>query len=140
MPAWSRHPDSWRHAFDVLAGPAPAYEPTFLHRDFGHRNLLWSGDAITGVVDWVETSTGPAWLDAAHAASNLALAYGNRPAQDFLRRYAAASGTDADAHWLVMDAVGYLPPPGKRPLFGRADHLGRLDDWLDLVVRDTLLS
>ena len=39
-----------------------------------------------------------------------------------------------------MDAVGYLPPPGKRPLFGRADLLGRLDDWLDLVVRDTLLS
>ena len=39
-----------------------------------------------------------------------------------------------------MDAVGYLPPPGRRPLFGRADQLGRLDDWLDLVVRDTLLS
>ena len=133
VPPWSRHPDSWRRAFEVLGGPAPAYEPTFLHRDFGHRNLLWSGDAVTGVVDWVETSTGPAWLDAAHAASNLALAYGNRPAQDFLRRY-------ADAHWLVMDAVGYLPPPGKRPLFGRADHLGRLDDWLDLVMRDTLLS
>ena len=140
VPPWSRHPDSWRRAFEVLAGPAPAYEPTFLHRDFGHRNLLWSGDAVTGVVDWVETSTGPAWLDAAHAASNLALAHGTGPAQDFLRRYAAASSTDADAHWLVMDAVGYLPPPGKRPLFGRTDQLGRLDDWLDLVVRDTLLS
>ena len=92
VPSWSRHPDSWRRAFEVLAGPAPAYEPTFLHRDFGHRNLLWSGDAVTGVVDWVETSTGPVWLDAAHAASNLALAFGTRPAQDFLRRYAAASG------------------------------------------------
>ena len=140
VPPWSRHPDSWRRAFEVLARPAPAYEPTLLHRDFGHRNLLWSGEAITGVVDWVETSTGPAWLDAAHAASNLALAFGTRPAQDFLRRYAAASSTDADAHWLVMDAVGYLPPPGKRALFGRTDQLGRLDDWLDLVVRDADLS
>jgi len=140
VPSWSRHPDSWWRAFEVLSGSAPAYEPTFLHRDFGHRNLLWSGDAVTGVVDWVETSTGPAWLDAAHAASNLALAHGTGPAQDFLRRYAAASSTDADAHWLVMDAVGHLPPPGKRPLFGRTDQLGRLDDWLDLVVRDTLLS
>jgi aminoglycoside phosphotransferase (APT) family kinase protein len=140
VPPWTRHPDSWRRAFAVLARPAPAYEPTLLHRDFSHRNLLWSGDVVTGVVDWVETSTGPAWLDAAHAASNLALASGTRPAQDFLRRYAAASSTEAHAHWLVMDAVGYLPPPGKRPLFGRDDQLSRLDDWLDVVVRDTDLS
>jgi Ser/Thr protein kinase RdoA (MazF antagonist) len=140
VPTWSRHPESWRRAFEVLAGPEPAYEPTFLHRDFSHRNLLWSRDAISGVVDWVETSTGPAWLDAAHAASNLALAYGTRPALELLRRYAAEAGTRADAHWLVMDAVGYLPPPGKRPLFDRSDQLGRLDDWLDLVVRDPDLS
>nr|WP_301539034.1 aminoglycoside phosphotransferase family protein [Nocardioides sp. zg-1230] len=140
VPSWSRHPESWRRAFEVLAGPAPAYEPTFLHRDFSHRNLLWSGDAITGVVDWVETSTGPAWLDAAHAASNLALAYGTHPALELLQHYAAETGTRADAHWLVMDAVGYLPPPGKRPLFGRTDQLGRLDDWLDLVVRDVTLG
>ncbi|HEY9564695.1 MAG TPA: aminoglycoside phosphotransferase family protein, partial [Nocardioides sp.] len=59
VPAWSNHPDSWRHAFEILAGAAPSYVPTFLHRDFSHRNLLWTGDAITGVVDWVESSTGP---------------------------------------------------------------------------------
>lgn len=140
VPTWSRHPESWRRAFEVLAGPAPAYEPTFLHRDFSHRNLLWSGEAITGVVDWVETSTGPAWLDAAHAASNLALAYDTRPALELLQHYAAESGTRADAHWLVMDAVGYLPPPGRRPLFDRTDLLARLDDWLDLVVRDFTLG
>jgi aminoglycoside phosphotransferase (APT) family kinase protein len=140
VPPWTRHPGSWQRAFEVLAGPAPAHEPTFLHRDFSHRNLLWSDDAITGVVDWVETSTGPAWLDAAHAASNLALAHGTGPAHDFVRRYARTTGRPAEAHWLVMDAVGYLPPPGKRPLFGRADLLGRLDDWLDLVVREPVLS
>jgi aminoglycoside phosphotransferase (APT) family kinase protein len=63
VPAWSRHPGSWRAAFELLAGAAPAYLPTFLHRDFSHRNLLWDGPAVTGVVDWVETSTGPRWLD-----------------------------------------------------------------------------
>ncbi|WP_416956817.1 phosphotransferase family protein [Nocardioides sp. T5] len=140
VPSWTRHPASWRRAFGVLAGPAPAYEPTFLHRDFSHRNLLWSGDAITGVVDWVETSTGPAWLDAAHAASYLALAYGTGPALDLLRRYAAATGATPDTHWLVMDAVGYLPPPGRQPLFGRSDQLERLDEWLEVVVRDPDLS
>ena len=78
---WTRHPGAWRRAFEVLAGPAPAYEPTFLHRDYGHRNLLWTDGAITGVVDWVETSTGPAWLDAAHAASTLAVLVATDPAR-----------------------------------------------------------
>ena len=50
------------------------------------------------------------------------------------------AGRPVEAHWLVMDAVGYLPPPGKRPLFGRSDLLARLDDWLDLVMRDPALS
>ena len=135
VPAWTRHPDSWRHAFELLAGPAPAYEPTFLHRDFGHRNLLWQDGAITGVVDWVETSTGPAWLDAGHAATNLAVAFGTGPADDFLTCWAATSGTTAESYWLVMDAVGFLPPPGRPPMFGDPAELERLDAWLDRLVR-----
>lgn len=135
VPAWTHHPDSWRQAFEVLAGPAPSYEPTFLHRDFSHRNLLWADGAITGVVDWVETSTGPAWLDAGHAATNLAVAYGVEPARRFLELYAARAEEPVHAHWLVMDAVGFLPPPGREPMFGEPPQLERLDDWLDLLVR-----
>lgn len=135
VPPWTRHPASWERAFEVLAEPAPAYEPTFLHRDFGHRNLLWSGCEITGVVDWVETSTGPAWLDAAHAASNLAVMHHLGPAQAFLDAYAQVAVEAADPYWLVMDAVGYLPPPGKPPLFRHPDQLARLDDWLHLAIR-----
>ena len=116
-------------------GTQPAYEPTFLHRDFGHRNLLWTDGAISGVVDWVETSTGPAWLDAAHGASNLAVMLGTEPAHAFLDHYAELTTERLDPHWLVMDAVGYLPPPGREPMFGRPDQLERLDDWLDRVVR-----
>ena len=136
VPAWTRHPASWRRAFEVLARPAPAYEPRFLHRDFGHRNLLWSGAAISGVVDWVETSTGPAWLDAAHGGSNLAVMIGTGPASTFLEQYAAVAVDPLHPYWLVMDAVGYLPPPGKPSMFGLPEQLARLDDWLDLVVRD----
>lgn len=136
VPAWTRHPGSWRHAFEVLAGPAPAYEPTFLHRDFGHRNLLWTEGAISGVVDWVETSTGPAWLDAAHAATNLAVAFGPEPATRFLELYADQAREPADPFWLVMDAVGFLPPPGRVPMFGEPEQLARLDEWVELVVRD----
>ena len=108
VPSWTQHPDSWRRAFEVLAGPEPAYEPTFLHRDFGHRNLLWSDGVISGVVDWVETSTGPAWLDAAHAASNLAVMVGTEPAAAFLEEYAALAG-GADASVLAGDGRRRLP-------------------------------
>ena len=75
----------------MLASPRPAYEPTFLHRDFGHRNLLWRDGAISGVVDWVETSTGPAWLDAAHAASNLAVMGDTARGEAFLEAYDAVA-------------------------------------------------
>ena len=74
-------------------------------------------------------------LDAAHAASSLAVMSDLAPAQAFLEAYAAVATSPCDAFWLVMDAVGYLPRPGKPPMFGGADRLGRLDDWLDLVVR-----
>lgn len=135
VPPWTRHPDSWRRAFEVLAGPAPAFEPTFLHRDFGHRNLLWTEGAISGVVDWVETSTGPAWLDAAHAASNLAVMIDTGPAAAFLQEYAVHAPEPLHPFWLVMDTVGYLPPPGKPLMFRQPDQVERLDDWLDEVVR-----
>lgn len=134
VPAWTRHPDAWTRAFAVLAEEPPAFEPTFLHRDFSHRNLLWVDGRISGLVDWVETSTGPAWLDAAHAATNLAVAHGPQPAASFVAAYAALTGTRPDRYWLVMDAVGFLPPPGKEPLFGSARELERLDAWLQQVV------
>jgi hypothetical protein len=135
MPAWTKHPGSWQRAFDVLAEEPPSYQPKFLHRDYSHRNLLWNRGEITGVVDWVETSTGPAWLDAGHAATNLALAFGPDPAWFFLERYTALTGQRLEKYWLVMDAVGFLPPPGRNPLFGSATELDRLDHWLHDLMR-----
>lgn len=135
VPAWSRHPHSWQRAFDLLAERPPSYTPTFLHRDFSHRNVLWRTGRPCGVVDWVETSTGPAWLDAGHAATNLALAAGPESARAFLGAYGAIIGSRPVTYWLVMDAVGFLASPGKQPLFDAADELARLDGWLhELMV------
>ncbi len=130
VPDWSRHPDSWERAFALLAGEPPEYEPIFLHRDFSHRNLLWSDGAISGVVDWVETSTGPAWLDVAHAATNLAVLCAPGLARTFLEAYERASRRSPEPYWLVMDAVGFLPPPGRQPMFSAPAQLARLDEWL----------
>jgi len=135
VPAWTKHPASWQRAFAILSEEAPGYQPAFLHRDFSHRNLLWDDGAISGVVDWVETSTGPVWLDAAHAATNLAISFGSGPAQGFFASYAAITGLRPDPYWLVMDAVGHLPPPGKAPMFGTQTELAGLDGWLTELVR-----
>lgn len=135
VPPWTRHPDSWRTAFELLAAGDPDHGATFLHRDFSHRNLLVDDSGtISGVVDWVETSSGPAWLDAAHAATNLVVAFGEDVAEDFLGAFAARSPHPFQQHWLVMDAVGFLPPPGRRSMFDHPEQLRRLDGWLHRLV------
>ncbi|MDN4174677.1 aminoglycoside phosphotransferase family protein [Nocardioides sp. SOB77] len=112
VPVWAERPDVWRDAFALLRTEPPAYEPTFLHRDFQPWNVLWDGDRVSGVVDWVETSTGPAWLDVAHCATNLAVLHGLERAHAFAAAYTALTGRRREPHWEVMDTVGFLPRPG----------------------------
>ena len=114
VPEWARHPAAWEQAFAVLGGDPPAYEPTFLHRDFHLRNVLWEDDRISGVVDWVETSWGPAWLDVAHCRTNLAIHHGTDVADRFAEAYVDRSRrAEPAAYWDVMDVVGFLPPPNR---------------------------
>ncbi|GAA1477933.1 hypothetical protein GCM10009623_23790 [Nocardioides aestuarii] len=112
VPDWSSRPEAWRRAFDVLAAGEPTWEPCFLQRDFGPRNVLWQGERVSGVVDWVETSTGPAWLDVAHGASNLALRHGPAEAARLAAAYVAETGRRREPWWELLDVVGFLPPPG----------------------------
>ncbi|HXH76865.1 aminoglycoside phosphotransferase family protein [Nocardioides sp.] len=130
VPAWARRPELWRAAFDVLAADPPPFARVFLHRDFSPRNLLWSGDTITGVVDWVETSTGPAWLDVAHCATNLAVRHDTVTGQRFASAYSRLTGVERDSYWDVMDVVGFLPPPGRRGMFDEPGQRVRLEEHL----------
>lgn len=118
VPPWSSADAAYEEAFALLAGPAPAYEPTFLHRDFQPGNVLWEDGGVTGVVDWVETSTGPADLDVAHCASNLATLHGAAAGVAFREAYVElggrlAEGREARAYWQVLDLVGFLPAGGR---------------------------
>lgn len=115
VPAWARRPDLWREAFARLDEPAPPYPGTFLHRDFHLGNVLWrpDGGGICGVVDWVETSWGPAALDVAHTSTYLAMLHGPDVAQRFASEYDEQTGgppPDPDRrYWQVLDIVGCLP-------------------------------
>ncbi len=118
VPPWSRDDGLYAEAFARLGEPPPAYEPTFLHRDFQPGNVLWAGEQVAGVVDWVETSTGPADLDVAHCAANLATLHGVQAAVAFRRAYVDVGGAlsadvDAATYWQLLDLVGFLPVGGR---------------------------
>lgn len=132
----------WERAVDVIRLEAPAYEGCFLHRDFHPGNVLFTGSGegagegsgnglrISGIVDWVETSWGPADLDVAHCSTALALLYGAEYGFGFRERYEARGGRqlarDQDhLYWRLLDALAYAPDAEKVAVPWR--ELGRTD-------------
>ena len=134
VPDWSREPAAWKRAFEILEEDPPSSEEVFLHRDFQSRNVLWTGAVITGVVDWVETSWGPAWLDVAHCRTNLAILHGTEVADRFGAAYRRLTGREAVPYFDVVDIVGFLPPPGRRAFVTDPDDQRRLEEHLLTVL------
>ncbi|MFE6805121.1 alpha/beta fold hydrolase [Streptomyces sp. NPDC057681] len=141
-----RTPDGslWERAVDVIRRDPPPYEGCFLHRDFHPGNVLFTGAGpqlrISGVVDWVETSWGPADLDVAHCSTALALLHGPAYGLDFRERYEGHGGRDlADdpvhLYWRLLDALHYCPDAAK--LAGPWRDLGR-DDLTSEVLGERL--
>ncbi|MFF0549740.1 phosphotransferase family protein [Streptomyces sp. NPDC004311] len=133
-PTATRRPELWQRAVDVLRREPPAHRGRFLHRDFHPGNVLFTGTdgglRISGVVDWVETSWGPADLDVAHCATALALLHGAPEGMRFADRYVAAGGalTEADGdhlYWRLLDALAFAPDAEKVAVPWR--ELGRTD-------------
>ncbi|MFH7596136.1 aminoglycoside phosphotransferase family protein [Streptomyces racemochromogenes] len=133
-PERTARPELWWRAADVIRREPPAHPACFLHRDFHPGNVLFEGVGetlrISGVVDWVETSWGPADLDVAHCSTSLALLHGVRAGMAFADRYTAAGGTLAEAgadhlYWRLLDALAFAPDAEKVAVPWRA--LGRTD-------------
>lgn len=133
-PPWSIAPRAWQALFTRLDAPAPPFEPTFLHRDFSHRNLLWQGTTVSGVVDWVEASIGPPGLDIAHGATNLAVSFGVPCAIGLLEAYEEEGGGPVEPYWLAFDVTGFLPGPSGSPPFESEEELFRLDSWVQHIA------
>ncbi|WP_282689533.1 MULTISPECIES: aminoglycoside phosphotransferase family protein [unclassified Streptomyces] len=142
LPAATAQPELWQRAVDVIRREPPAYRGCFLHRDFHPGNVLFTGTGddlrISGVVDWVETSWGPADLDVAHCSTALALLHGVPAGMRFADRYVAAGGTlagDATDHlyWRLLDALGFAPDGEKVAVPWR--ELGRVDLTADVLAQ-----
>ncbi|MFJ3923436.1 phosphotransferase family protein [Streptomyces sp. NPDC090022] len=152
IPAGTARPGTWRRAVDVIRREPPAHRPRFLHRDFHPGNVLFTGAgadlAVSGVVDWVETSWGPPDLDVAHCATTLALLHGVPAGLAFADTYRAAGGqlsaTARDhLHWRLLDALAFAPDAEKVAVpwreLGRADLTpavltARLEDYLAALL------
>lgn len=133
-PGVTQRPGLWQRAVDVIRRDPPDHLPCFLHRDFHPGNVLFEGTGddlrISGVVDWVETSWGPADLDVAHCSTALALLHGVPAGMDLADRYVAAGGVlaeDRAAHlyWRLLDALAFAPDAEKVAVPWR--ELGRTD-------------
>lgn len=112
--SWSAFPGKWRTAAEVVVHNRPAFTKRFIHRDYHPTNLLWSGNEISGVVDWVNGCIGPAGVDVGHCRVNLAQLYGVSAADaflDFYREYAGSSFT-YDPYWDLVTLIdfSYWPP------------------------------
>ncbi|MFJ5220557.1 phosphotransferase family protein [Streptomyces sp. NPDC088354] len=130
VPEGTPVPRVWERSVAAIRRAPPPYQGCFLHRDFHPGNVLFADGAVSGVVDWVETSWGPADLDVAHCATALALLHGPQEGMAFADRYAAAGGrplADGAAHlyWRLLDAPAFAPDAEKVAVPWR--ELGRTD-------------
>lgn len=108
-PDWWQDHGLWIGAQSLSAQP-PAFESTFIHRDYHPVNVLWQEDRVSGVVDWINACMGPAGIDVAHCRLNLAIMYGQEIADAFLASYeTAAPDYRHDFYWDLDDALGALP-------------------------------
>jgi aminoglycoside phosphotransferase (APT) family kinase protein len=148
VPEYTARAELWAKAIDVIRAAPPAYEGCFLHRDFHPGNVLFESSEVSGVVDWVETSWGPADLDVAHCSTSLALLHGVECGLQFAERYEAAGGTLAAApqarlYWYLLDALAFAPDAEKVAVawrdMGRSDLTSpcvraRLEDYIAALI------
>lgn len=113
IPGWTRRPELWERVIDRLRRPPPAAEDRFVHRDYHPNNLLWTHGRISGVLDFTDSSHGPAAVDLGHCRINLAQLHGPDVADRFVEVHEAiAPGQiELDPYWDLWSLANVLPGP-----------------------------
>jgi aminoglycoside phosphotransferase (APT) family kinase protein len=108
-PDWSSDDGMWQAAFDLCHSGRPDGDRCFIHHDYQQFNLLWTGQALSGVVDWVSASYGSPDIGVGHCRLNLTVVYSAEHAARFLSRYEAVAGRRVEPWWDVAGLLVYLP-------------------------------
>jgi aminoglycoside phosphotransferase (APT) family kinase protein len=66
--------------------------PVLTHNDYWTGNVLWQGDAITGVIDWAGGARAPRGYDVSWCRLDLVLLHDHATADTFLTAYQRAAG------------------------------------------------
>lgn len=144
-PGWSKFPDLWERAIEIVAGPRPETRECFIHRDYHPTNVLWQRGRVSGIVDWVNACLGAAGFDVAWCRQNLVQLYGVEAADRFLQAYQSLAGASFAYHpfWDLIAIIEALPGPPcvyeGWPAFG-VHHLNeelireRMDDYLFSIM------
>ena len=127
-PAASTWPALWNTAIDLWHNAMPAYEPTFIHRDFHPGNVLWLRGIASGVVDWPNGCRGPWGCDIAHCRQNLVWLSGREAADEFLAAYEALTGRTYDYFWELASIMEHGPS------HGRPTQLAETEPYLERAV------
>lgn len=115
---WLTHPQLWDEAIEVVRAVRPMGRECFIHRDYHPANVLWSGNKVSGVVDWINACRGPAGIDLGHCRLNLAQLFDVPTADAFLSAYQRHVGATFcyDPYWDVMSFIdGLSGPPAVYP-------------------------
>jgi aminoglycoside phosphotransferase (APT) family kinase protein len=136
-PEWSGSPELWERVFEAVSGPAPETATGFIHRDFHPGQTVWSGDRLTGIVDWTTGCRGPYGIDLARMRINLAIDYGVEVAGRFQAIYRETTGQDArHPYWDLTDAADVvldMPVPQTQAI---ADKYARFEHWTAIALAD----
>ncbi len=121
VPAWAQKPKLWQKAIDIVSQPEPDEPMIFIHRDYHPTNVLWQGNTVSGVVDWVNGCRGPVGIDIGHCRGNLYTMYGLEVADHFLKAYKAYAPASFtyNPYWDVVSVIdtdewGFDYPPWRQ--------------------------
>ena len=133
VPSWSSVPELWERAIKIVQGTQPEYQPCFIHRDYHPTNILWAGNNVSGVVDWVNSCRGPAGIDVGHCRLNLAMLSGVQAADQFLKAYCKYAGSrfQYDPYWDILSLVNIMDgTPTVYPGWTALGFTGLTDDMM----------
>jgi aminoglycoside phosphotransferase (APT) family kinase protein len=107
---------------------SPVQGPTvFVHGDLWQGNALWTGDTLTGLIDWDCAGSGSPGVDLGSLRCDAAICFGLEAAADVQGGWEEAAGRAASevAYWDVVAALSTPPDMGWFPSAiagqGRAD-------------------
>lgn len=115
IPTWSRDRSTWRELIRIANCEKPPSIFRFCHGDYHPGNIMWKGEALSGVIDWQFAVVGPPQRDIAHCRANLGLLQSADAADGFYKTYLETGGDTWPAQ-RIYDARGILtfaPDPEK---------------------------